>query len=77
MKILFLNHPRSQCGVYWYGFRLWNIWRRSERYNIVYKELSTLKEYQSIQFSETKVMYGQEQPTLTNQGQVIYVGHQH
>lgn len=65
MKILFLNHPRSQCGVYWYGFRLWNIWRRSERYNIVYKELSTLKEYQSIQFSEySTIIYNYHTTTM-------------
>jgi hypothetical protein len=56
MKVLFLNHPKTQCGVYWYGYRLWNIWCKSDKYKIDYKEISTLKEYQSISFSEYSVI---------------------
>ena len=45
MKILFLNHVKSQCGVYWYGYRLWKIWKGSNMIDFDYKEIKDLENY--------------------------------
>jgi hypothetical protein len=81
MKILFLNHLRSQCGVYWYGFRLWNIWRKSEQHEFDYKEISTLQHYQEIHFKDYDVIIYNYHPStmpwlssITIQKQVKNVG---
>jgi hypothetical protein len=47
-NVLFLNHQQSLCGVYWYGFRLYNIWKKSNEVNFHYKEVSNIKDYSTI-----------------------------
>jgi len=56
MNILFLNHTRSQCGVYEYGVRLYDILKDSKQYTFTYKELSNAGDYAQIPFSEYKVI---------------------
>jgi hypothetical protein len=45
MKILFLNHKLKQCGVYQYGIRLYNILKKSENIEYIYKEIDSIDEY--------------------------------
>jgi hypothetical protein len=52
MKILFLNHVKSQCGVYWYGYRLWKIWKGSNMIDFDYKEIKDLENYNLLIFSK-------------------------
>jgi FkbM family methyltransferase len=51
MKILFINHNRSQCGVYNYGKRLYTIWKKSLYLDFDYIEINSLEEYNNILFS--------------------------
>lgn len=48
MNILFLNHKRHQCGVYQYGKRLYNILKKTENINYIYKEVDCIEEYYRI-----------------------------
>lgn len=43
--ILFLNHRPSQCGVYDYGLRLFDIWKGSSTYVFIYREVGNVEEY--------------------------------
>lgn len=45
MKILFLNHKLKQCGVYQYGYRLYNILKKSHNIEYIYKEVDSVDEY--------------------------------
>jgi len=48
MNILFLNHKKKQCGVYQYGYRLYNILKKTENLNYEYHEIDSIKEYNNI-----------------------------
>ena len=50
-KILFINHKKSQCGVYNYGKRLCTIWKNSLYLEFDYIEINSLEEYNDIIFS--------------------------
>jgi hypothetical protein len=54
---LFLNHKKSQCGVYNYGIRLYNIWKKSTNIICNYKEIDNLYEYNTINFNSYKVIF--------------------
>jgi hypothetical protein len=56
INVLFLNHKKSQCGVYNYGTRLFDIWKKSSNINFIYKEVGSLQEYGSIKFSDFKII---------------------
>jgi hypothetical protein len=56
LDILFLNHKKSQCGVYNYGIRLYNIWKKSLKINFVYKEINSLDEYNHISFDKYNII---------------------
>ena len=48
MNIIFLNHKKKQCGVYQYGFRLYNILKNCKLNKYIYKEVDTYKEYLDV-----------------------------
>ena len=52
MRILFINHKKSQCGVYNYGKRLFDIWKKSLAIDFDYIEIDSLEEYNNIEFSD-------------------------
>jgi hypothetical protein len=54
MNVLFINHIKSQCGVYNYGIRLYDIWKKSKKYNIDYVEISNIHEYYNLPFRKYK-----------------------
>lgn len=65
-RILFLNHSRSQCGVYDYGIRIYNIWKQSQYYVLDYYEVSSLQDYESIPFSTYHaIIYNYHPCTMT------------
>ena len=43
--VLFFNHKVQNCGVYQYGFRVFNIIKATDTINYIYKEVSSLEEY--------------------------------
>lgn len=45
MSILFLNHKVTQCGVYQYGKRFYDIIKGSQTYNFIYCEVESASEY--------------------------------
>jgi hypothetical protein len=45
MIVLFLNHRVENCGVYQYGYRLFQILQKSTLHQYVYLELETFEEY--------------------------------
>jgi hypothetical protein len=47
-KILFLNHKEKQCGVYQYGYRLRNILSQSEKYTVIYCEITSETELDDL-----------------------------
>lgn len=48
MNVLCLNHTKTQCGVYQYGLRLFEILKKSNDINYFYKEVNSLDEYINI-----------------------------
>jgi hypothetical protein len=48
MKVLFLNHKKKQCGVYQYGIRIFDILKNTENIHYIYKEVSSLEEYNTL-----------------------------
>lgn len=44
--VLFLNHRKSQCGVYDYGVRLYHVWKGSTQFQFIYREVGSYEEYQ-------------------------------
>ena len=64
-NILFLNHEKSQCGVYNYGVRLYNIWKKSENITFTYKEINTLYDYNLIVFDNFRyILYNYHECTM-------------
>ena len=63
MNLLFLNHEKSQCGVYNYGVRLYDIWKKSENITFTYKEINTLDDYNVIVFDDYKYILYNYHPT--------------
>jgi len=57
MRILFLNHKKSRCGIYSYGNRLWNIWKKSSENLFTYQEISSLDEYNNIILDYDIIIY--------------------
>lgn len=45
MNVLFLNHKIKECGVYQYGLRLFEILKKSEKFNYIYNEIDNYEEY--------------------------------
>lgn len=56
LHVLFLNHRKSQCGVYDYGVRLYDIWKKSENMVFSYMEVGSLEEYRQICFSSYPII---------------------
>lgn len=48
MNVLFLNHKIQQCGVYQYGYRVYNILKKSSSNNYYYEEIENIDEYERI-----------------------------
>ncbi len=48
MTILFLNHKIKECGVYQYGYRLYDILYRSSKHTYVYEEIDCIDEYNNM-----------------------------
>ena len=48
MIVLFLNHKMQSCGVYQYGFRVFNILQKSNTNTYIYKEIENYNEYIDI-----------------------------
>jgi hypothetical protein len=70
MNVLFLNHKISRCGVYWYGIRLYNIWKKSINNIFHYQELDCVDEYNNIIKSYDVIIYNYHcmtMPWLNNQ----------
>lgn len=69
-NILFLNHTKEKCGVYNYGKRIYDIWKKSNNYNFIYKEVGNLDDYLNIDFNNYKIIIynycGPTMPWLTN-----------
>lgn len=57
INVLFLNHMKTQCGVYNYGIRLYDIWKKSKNIKFIYKEINSLDEYQAIDFKDFKCIF--------------------
>ena len=45
MIVLFLNHKAEKCGVYQYGRRVYDILKKTEDIEYIYKEIDCLQEY--------------------------------
>lgn len=45
MKVLFLNHTQPVCGVYQFGKRIYELGKKSDTVQYVYKELESSEEY--------------------------------
>lgn len=45
MLVLFLNHHVQNCGVYQYGYRLYQILQKSTLHQYVYSEIESLEQY--------------------------------
>lgn len=66
INILFLNHHKSQCGVYDYGVRIYDIWKKSKMITFSYMEIGSLEEYNNINFSSySAIMYNYHLCTMT------------
>ena len=48
MNVLFLNHKIKECGVYQYGIRLFEILKKSNKFNYIYNEIDSYDEYRNI-----------------------------
>jgi hypothetical protein len=48
MDILFLNSKRTECGVYQYGKRLFDILQKTRNINYIYMEVESFTEYNNI-----------------------------
>jgi hypothetical protein len=67
MKILFVNHKQTKCGVYQYGKRLYEILKKSKAYQIMYFELESDTELNQI-LEETKpnlILYNWHELTMS------------
>ncbi len=47
-KILFVNHKPQKCGVYEFGYSVGNILTQSTKYNFVYREADSWREFYRI-----------------------------
>lgn len=47
-KILIVSHKEKQCGVYQYGLNIANALKKSEKYDFIYKECLSAKEFSSV-----------------------------
>ena len=56
INVLFLNHHKSQCGVYDYGARLYDIWKKSKNIIFFYMEVESLEEYRKINFPSYNII---------------------
>lgn len=45
LKVLFINHKLKRCGVYQYGVRLYNILKKSQNVEWVFREVDCYEEY--------------------------------
>ena len=72
-RVLFLNHGVVNCGVYQYGKRLFNVLNRGKCiFEIVYKEINNLSEYEHIiseftettRYKETIILYNYHEATM-------------
>jgi len=85
LNILFLNHSSKFCGVYQYGLRVSTILSKSTDINYIYKEITTLDEYNSLITSESfnGIIYNYHGSTMkwlnkdTIQKKVINIGMPH
>lgn len=55
MKVLFLNSKIQNCGVYQYGFRLFDILKKSTMIEYIYLEIDSLDEYNDLSFTNTLI----------------------
>lgn len=64
MTLLFLNHSKQQCGVYQYGKRLYDILKKTGKYD--YVEIENLEEYRTaiLKYSPTSILYNYHQSTM-------------
>jgi hypothetical protein len=51
-KILFINSKLKKCGVYQYGLRLFEILKKTESIEYIYKEMINQEEYNSLLIEE-------------------------
>ncbi len=67
MLILFLNNKIQNCGVYQYGYRIYNIFKKSINNNYVYEEIENFDEYtQAIsRHNPTAIIYNYHILTMT------------
>jgi hypothetical protein len=52
--VIFFNHKVQNCGVYQYGFRVFNIIKATDTINYIYKEISSFEEYKAA-ISDTEI----------------------
>jgi len=45
MRVLFLNHPFVECGVYQFGERVYDLMSKSRKYNSFYRRVHSRDEY--------------------------------
>jgi hypothetical protein len=55
MKIYFINSKKLNCGVYQYGFRVWNCLKNSDL-NIHYFEIENKQEFLNLDFSDVNLI---------------------
>ena len=48
MKVLFINNNKKLCGVYQYGLRVYDIIKKSSKYNVIYVEVETENECNTV-----------------------------
>ena len=67
--ILFLNHTHSNCGVYQYGLRIYNIIKSTENINYIYIEIDSLEDYNNCILSYkgiiNAIIYNYHQSTMS------------
>jgi len=50
MNIIFFNHSKKNCGVYQYGYKMYNILKKSQKNNYFYEEIDNFNEYESVKY---------------------------
>jgi len=65
-KILFINHKITACGVYQYGLRTGNTIKKSLLSNIIYVEVDSVQEYNSLitEHNPSVIIYNNHGPVM-------------
>ena len=74
--VLFVNHKKSQCGVYEFGKNVGAVLLRSKKYNFIYTECSSLNELKAdiVKNNPNVIIYNYTSSTMPWAADKIYRG---